>query len=115
MQYLVNTKNRGPVLAPDTVWIGNRKFKLRIHGRSDSDYVANTDDRRSVSGEGRVFINGAPVIFRSATQKFVTLSLTEAEHAAGVMFSHDILYMYHLLLSLGLAVKLPMLQVFNWR
>ena len=89
----MNTKNRGLVLAPDTVWDGSNKFEFTIHGRSDSDYVANTDDRRSVSG-GRVFLNEAPVTFRSATQNGVTLSVTEAESAAGVMTVQDMLYVY---------------------
>ena len=96
------------VLFPDTVWDGSKSFKFTIHGRSDSDYVANTDDRRSVSG-GRVFLNNAPAMFRSATQKTVTLSVTEAETAAGVMVAQDMLYMYRLLTSIGLEVELPML------
>ena len=59
--YLIHTKNRGLVLPPDNVWNGNRKFKLRIHGRSDPDSVANTDVCRSVS-DGRTFLNIAPEI-----------------------------------------------------
>ena len=47
--------------------------------------------------------------FWSQTQKFVTLSVTEAEGAAGVMTAQDILYVYRLLLSIGLKVKLPMI------
>ena len=95
------------ILAPNTIWNGDKDFEFIIHGRSDSDYAANTDDRRSVSG-GRVFLNEAPVVFRSATQKFVTLSVTEAEAAAGVMVAQDMLHVMRLLLSLGLKVKLPM-------
>ena len=53
-RHVIATKNRGLVLAPDTIWDGNKDFEFRIHGRSDSDYAANTDDRRSVSG-GWVF------------------------------------------------------------
>ena len=90
-------KNRRLVLAPYTVWDGSRKFKFRIHGRSDSDHVANRDDRRSFSG-GRVFLNKAPVTFRSTIiQKFITLSVIEAESAAGVMVAQDMLYVYHLI------------------
>ena len=81
------------MLSPDTVWNGSKEFEFTIHGRSDLDYAGNTDDRRSVSGR-RVFMNGAPVTFRSATQKSVTLSVTEAEGAAGVMVAQDMLYIY---------------------
>ena len=105
MKYIVATKNRGLVLSPDTVWNGSKEFKFTIHGRLDSDYAGNTDDRRSVSG-GRVFLNGAPVTFRSATQKSVTLSVIESEGAAGVMVAQDMLYVYQLLQTIGLKVKL---------
>ena len=39
----------------------------------------------------------------------MTLSVTEAESTAGVMTAQDMLYVYRLLLSLGLKVELPML------
>jgi hypothetical protein len=77
MRYIVATEDRGLTLAPDRVWDGSMDFKWRIAGRSDSDYAANTDDRRSVSG-GRVFLNESPIQMRSATQKSVTLSVCEA-------------------------------------
>lgn len=83
-------------------------FKWRIAGRSDSDYAANTDDRRSVSG-GRVFLNESPIQMRSATQKSVTLSVCEAEGGAGVMTAQDMLYTFNLLTSVGLKVELPMI------
>ena len=55
-----------------------------------------------------MFLNEAPVSFRSLTQKTVTLSVTEAESAAGVMVAQDMLHIMRLLISLGLKVKLPM-------
>jgi len=107
MKYVTATKNRGLVLSSDTVWDGSKDHKFVIHGRSDSDYAANTDDRRSISG-GRVFLDGAPVVHRSATQKFVTLSVMEAEGAGGVMIAQDMLYVYRLLTSMEMQVQLPM-------
>ena len=76
IRYLILTPNCGLVIEPDSVWNGGNDFKFKIHGRSDSDYAANTDDRQSVS-VGRVFLNGSPIVFRSAMQKFVTLLVTE--------------------------------------
>ena len=93
IKYVVTTKNRGLVIKPNRIWNGYKEFKFKISGRSDSDYAVNTDDRRSVSG-GRTFLESAPVIHRSATQKFVTLSVTEAESDAGVMVAQDMLYTY---------------------
>ena len=89
------------------MWKGEDDFEFVIHGRSDSDCASNTDDRCSVSG-GCVFLNGTD-FFRSATQKFVTLSVTEAETAAGVMVTQDMMYAYRVLLLLGLKVKTPMI------
>jgi hypothetical protein len=85
-----------------------RNQVYKIHGRSDSDFAANKDDRHSISG-GVVYLEGCPITFRSSTQKFVSLSVTEAESAAGVMVAQDMLYVYRLLESTGLSVELPML------
>eukprot|EP00956_Cyclotella_meneghiniana_P041644 scaffold233431_cov53-Cyclotella_meneghiniana.AAC.1 len=55
------------------------------------------------------YLEKCPVIFRSATQKFVTLSVTEAETAAGVTTcAQDMMYVYRILVSLDLSVELPM-------
>jgi hypothetical protein len=107
MKYITSTKDRGLMIQPRGRWNGRSGFKFRIHGRSDSDYAANTEDRRSISG-GRTFLNEAPVMFRSSTQRFVTLSVTEAETAAGVMVAQDMMYVYRLLTSMDLEVELPM-------
>ena len=56
-----------------------------------------------------MFVNESPTYFRSSTQKFVTLSVTEAESAARVMVAQDMLHIMCLLVLLGLKVKLPML------
>ena len=108
MKFMVATRKRGLVLQPDTIWDGSKNFKFCIHSQLDSNnYAKNPDDRRSVSG-GRTFLNGAPVVFRSATQRFVTLSITEAESASGVMVGQDMLYVYRILELVGLQVALPM-------
>ena len=92
----------------DTLWDGSTKFKFKIHGWSDSDYAGNKDDRRSILG-GQVFVNNAPVSFRSNTQKTMNLSVTEADGAARIVVAQDMLYVYRLLQSLGLEVELPMI------
>lgn len=107
IHYVTSTPNRGLTLSPDRVWYGGKAFLWKLHCRTDSNYAANIDDRRSVSGT-RVFLNGSPISFRSATQRFVTLSVTEAETAAGVTGAQDMMYAYRTLTSLGLEVELPM-------
>ncbi len=69
--------------------------------------MTNPDDHRSMSC-GRVFVNNMPICFRSLTQKFVTLSVMEAEIAAHIIVAQCMLYMYHSLESLQLKVALPM-------
>ena len=107
MKYVVSTEERGLVLAPTALWNEKVDFQFTICGRSDSDYAGNTDDRKSVTG-AVVYLNDAPVAFRSSTQRTVTLSVTEVEGAAGVTCAQDMLYVYHLIESLGQKVKLPM-------
>ena len=51
----------------------------------------------------------SPVTFPSSTQKFVTLSVMEAESTAGMIIAQDMLSVYQLLLSLELEVELPMI------
>ena len=55
-----------------------------------------------------MFVNGAPVAFRSSTQKTVTMSVTEEECNTGVTYAQDMLYVFHLIESLGQKVELPM-------
>ena len=81
-----HNESRACVESLDMLWDGSKKLKFKIHGRSDSDYAGNTDDRRSILGS-RVFVNNAPVSCRSNTQKTVTLSVSEVEGAAGVMIA----------------------------
>ena len=92
MKYVIGTKNKGLVLSPDQIWDGNKNFKFCIHGRSDLDNATNKDDQKSISG-GQVILESSPVTFRSLTQKLVTLLVTKAESAAGVI-AQDMLYVY---------------------
>jgi hypothetical protein len=106
IKYIVFTENRGLVLSSKEWWSSEHKFK--INGWSDSDDATNPNDCRSISG-GRVFMNGARIAFCSVTQKFVTLSMTEAEITSIVMVAQDMLYVYQLLELLELKVELPMI------
>jgi len=48
-------------------------------------------------------------MFKSSTQKSVALSVCEAEQTAGVLCAQDMLYVRHILKSMGLKMKLPMI------
>ena len=108
MKYCVGSKNQGLLLKPNKKWDGKDKdFLFEIDGLSDSDYAKDPVTRRSVSG-WTVTLNGAPYVRKSKMQKFVTLSVTEAECVAATSCVQDMIYGKNFLESLGLKVKLPM-------
>ena len=108
MRHCVDTKDEGLVLKPNCSWNGEKDFKFTVSGRSDSNYATCPDTRRSVTGT-RVSLNGAPVSWRSLTQKHVTLSVTEAETAAAVTCAQDMIFVKKILESMELQVHLPMI------
>ena len=108
MEYCRGTPNRGWKLKPERAWNGvNKDFEFRITGMSDSDYAKCPTTRRSVSGY-TTFLEGAPVTVKSAMQKVVALSVTEAETIAGVQCVQDMLYIKKILEAMELKVELPM-------
>jgi hypothetical protein len=107
MKYLVGTPNRGVVMKPDRSWDGgDRDFKFRISGKSDSTYSTDPDGRRSVSSCA-VFLEGACISARSVGQARVTLSVTDSELSAAVETAQDMLNAKKILESIGLQVELP--------
>ncbi len=55
-----------------------------------------------------LYLEGAPAMFKSSTERTVSLFTTEAETYAEFTCMQDMLYMKNVLESLGLKVKLPM-------
>jgi hypothetical protein len=108
LKYVDDTSDRGLVLNLTRKWDGNKEQEFIICGRSDSNYAKDTQTRKSIS-RYRVLLEGAPVMFKSLTQKSVALSVCEAEQTAGVLCAQDMLYVWHILESMGHKVKLPMI------
>ena len=106
MKHCVDRPNRGLLLAPRRRCNGENDFGFVISGKSDTDYAKQPDDRRSISGS-IVYLEGAPVMFKSATQNHVALSVTVAELYAGVSTAQDMLYNKNVLESTELKVQLP--------
>ena len=104
MEHCVGTSNCGITLRPQGKWDDTKAYEFVISGRSDSDYAKDPDTRHLVTVT-RVSVNGAPTQWRSATQKHVTLSVTEAEQAAAVTCAQDMIYQKHLMESIGLKVS----------
>ncbi len=109
LKYSVDTVEQGLVLEPNRKWDGSQHHKFVISRRLDLDYAKEPKDRCSVLGHV-VYLEGAPAMFKSSTERTVSLPTTKAETYAG----QDMLYMKNVLESLGLWVKLPMvLEVDN--
>ncbi|KAL7480971.1 hypothetical protein ACHAW6_006644 [Cyclotella cf. meneghiniana] len=108
IRYVRATPTYGLVLKPTGSWNGkDKKFMLKICGRSDSNYATDPESSRSITGM-IVYLNDSPIEFSSVTQKHVTLSVTEAELAAVVTMVQDMMYVYRVIKRMGLHVELPM-------
>ncbi len=107
MKYVNDTSERGLALNPTQKWDGNKEHEFIISGLSDSAYAKDSQTQKSISGY-RVLVEGAPVMFKSSTQRSVALSVCEAEQTAGVLCAQDMMYVWNVLESMGLKVKLPM-------
>jgi hypothetical protein len=79
----------------------------------NSNYAKDTQTRCSISGYV-VYLEDAPAMHRSATQKTVALLVCKAEINSAVLCAQDMIYAKHVLESLGLQVETPMvLQMDN--
>ncbi len=113
IRYLTGAKDAGLTLNPTRKWDGEKEFCFRIRGVSDFDYAKDTQTKCSISGYV-VYLEDAPVMHRSVTQKTVTLSVCKAEMNLAVLCAQDMIYAKHILESLGLQVETPMvLQMDN--
>ncbi len=72
------------------------------------DYAKEPKDRHCISGHV-VYLEGAPAMITSSTERMVSLSTTKAETYSGVTCMQDMLYMKNVLELLGVKVKLPMI------
>jgi hypothetical protein len=75
---------------------------------SDSDWAGDTENRISITGF-IIYLLGVPICWRSKGQKGVTLSSSEAEYVAMSEAVKEIRFVYYLLESLGISVKLPII------
>ena len=108
MAYMLQTPERGLVLRPGMSWDGSRDFEFVLLGRSDANYAACPDTRRSVSGYS-VFVFEAPVENKSNMQNWTTLSACEAELVSATSCAQSMLFQFRLLRSMGCEVQLPMI------
>jgi len=102
IKFVLDTKDQALCLAPNM----NLTQKWELHAYSDSDFAGDRDKRRSVSGY-IIFLAGAPIIWRSKSQRSVTLSSTEAEYVAVSEVCAEIMFVKQVMEFLHIPVKLP--------
>jgi hypothetical protein len=112
MKHCVETPNSGLLLAPTGIWSGKADKELIIKGMSDTTYTSNYDTCHSVMGQ-TTFLNDSPVIMQSNMHRITDLSVTESELGGATEIKQDILFVMHVLESMGLEsmgllVKKPM-------
>lgn len=105
--FVLASADKGLVIAPTDRWDGTRDFLFNIMGEYDSEY-AKHPSRRSVNCSC-TWLNGVVVKFFSKIMPIVALSTTEAELFAAVLTAQDMMFVYHIVTSLGLTVEILMI------
>ncbi len=77
---------------------------------SDSNFAGDPDSRRSVSGFV-LYVCGVPISWRSKAQCSVILSSSEAEWVVSSEAVKEVMFVFQLLQSMKIKVKLPKLCV----
>ena len=72
-----------------------------MEGHSDANYATDTDNRISIGGHSTT-VNGAFTAKKSAGQKCVTLSVTEAELTSAVECAQEMIFQMNILESINL-------------
>jgi hypothetical protein len=101
IKFVLDTKDHALKIEPR---IDEEEWDLVVY--SDSDWAGDPDDRISVTGF-IVYLLGAPICWRSKGQKGATLSSSEAEYVALSEAAKEVKFIYYILRSLTIEVKMP--------
>jgi hypothetical protein len=101
-KFLVQTKEKGLNLAPNFTENLLSEWKIKIY--TDSDWAANKDEWKSISGFV-IFLQDAPRMWKSQAQLAVALSSTKAEYYATSEAAKEIKFLVQVLESIGIKVK----------
>lgn len=101
IQYVIHTKSIGLRIKP-TEFNGT----YTLGAVSDSEYAGDKDTRISVFGYV-IYFCGSPIVWKSKSGKSVTLSSTEAEYYAISECAKELIFLKHVIESMGIKVELP--------
>jgi hypothetical protein len=105
IKFVLDTRQFGLKLQPSLL-SESKEWSITVY--SDSDWAGDKDTRRSISGY-IIFIMNCPILWRSKQQETVSLSSSEAEYIALSEAAKEIKFIYQVLDSLGIKVKLPII------
>jgi hypothetical protein len=104
LKYVMDTKNLAlkiqPEMGEENVWT--------LIAFCDSDFASDRETRISITGF-ILYLLGVPISWKSKAQKGVTLSSSEAEYVALSEAAKEIKFVYQILRSMGVNVKLPII------
>ena len=75
---------------------------------SDSDFAGDKETRVSIAGFV-IYLMGVPISWKSKGMKSVTLSSSEAEYVALAEAAKEVKFVYQVLQSMGMKIKLPII------
>ena len=102
IKFVLDTKHYGLQIEPKGELNGG--WELRMY--TNSDYAGDKTTRISITGYILFFMD-VPIIWKSKSQKNITLSSSEVEYVALSEAAKEIKFVYQLLLSIGIQVQLP--------
>jgi hypothetical protein len=103
VKYVVDTEEIGLRIKPR-----KKDDMFVLEGISDSEYAGDPDTRISVYGYILYFC-GAPIAWKSKSGKSVTLSSTEAEYFALSEAAKEVIFVRHLVKSMGIEIEFPII------
>jgi hypothetical protein len=103
IQYVLTTRSIGLRIKPIMT-----EGKYTLEAISDSEYAGDKDTRISVYGYV-IYFCGSPVVWKSKSDRAVTLSSTEAEYYAISECAKELIFLKHVIESMGIQIKLPIL------
>jgi hypothetical protein len=109
MKFVLDTRNFGLKIEPKAHDDGDDWVMVTY---TDSGYAGDKDNQISVGGF-IIFLFGILIMWRSKAQRSVSLSSAEAEFCSLSDVVKEIKFVFQILMSMGISVKLQLLYVWT--
>ena len=102
IKFVLDTKDLGLKVQPEI----DNKNESHTTVYTDSDWAGDKESRHSVSGYV-MFLMEVPILWKSRSQKTISLSSSEAEYYALSEAAKEIKFIVQILNSIGIKIKMP--------